>query len=104
MILKKKKDLNYRLRLFENELDLRALKFVSTCYLSSRSVDSKNKSRSVYFLNVAFSKHKKSKTRVVRRCISTNRSRGVLRKCGLSRILMKDLILSGNIGGYKKLS
>jgi len=43
-----------------------------------------------------------SKTEIVRRCIINNRSRGVLRAFGVSRILLKDYLSSGYIPGYVK--
>jgi ribosomal protein S14 len=43
-----------------------------------------------------------SKTRIVRRCIINNRSRGVVRAFGISRILLKDYLVSGYIPGYVK--
>lgn len=43
-----------------------------------------------------------SKTKVVNRCMVTNRSRGVLKKFKLNRILLKDMLKVGILPGYKK--
>ncbi|OXE37284.1 MAG: 30S ribosomal protein S14 [Phenylobacterium zucineum] len=43
-----------------------------------------------------------SKTRIVNRCILTNRSRGLYRKFNISRILMRKLLLFGVLSGYSK--
>jgi ribosomal protein S14 len=51
--------------------------------------------------------HKKKlrvKTRSVRRCVYTNRSRGVLRDFKISRSLLRELMGFGIIPGYKKAS
>lgn len=42
------------------------------------------------------------KTRIVRRCVYTNRSRGVLRNFKISRCLLRELMGFGVIPGYKK--
>lgn len=43
-----------------------------------------------------------SKTRLVRRCLISNRSRSVLRPFGLSRIVLREFIQFGLIPGYRK--
>ena len=44
-----------------------------------------------------------SKTRVLRRCVVSNRNRGNLRSFGgLSRIVLRNFIHSGILPGYKK--
>ena len=43
-------------------------------------------------------------TRKARRCILTGRSRGVYRKFGLSRIMLRDLALRGEVPGMVKSS
>ena len=44
-----------------------------------------------------------SKTKIVRRCIFTGRSRGSVRKLGgVSRVLLRDMLQLGIIPGYKK--
>ncbi len=43
-------------------------------------------------------------TRLTRRCRITGRSRAVYRKCGISRIAMRDLGLRGELPGLRKSS
>jgi len=43
-----------------------------------------------------------SKTRLLRRCIFSNRNRGVYRPYGLSRIILKNFAHFGILPGYKK--
>lgn len=45
-----------------------------------------------------------SLSRTVRRCYVTGRSRGNLRKFGLSRLVMRDLALNGLLPGVTKAS
>lgn len=46
----------------------------------------------------------KFSTRKVRRCQLTGRSRGVYRKFGVSRIVLRELALKGMIPGMRKAS
>jgi len=44
-----------------------------------------------------------SKTKIVRYCVLTGRSRGSIRKAGgISRVLLRDMLQLGIIPGYKK--
>jgi ribosomal protein S14 len=43
-----------------------------------------------------------SKTRLLRRCVFSNRSRAVLRPYGFSRIVLRNFIHFGILPGYKK--
>ena len=43
-------------------------------------------------------------TRLTRRCRVTGRSRGVYRKFGLSRIMLRDMALRGELPGVRKSS
>jgi ribosomal protein S14 len=55
----------------------------------------------LYFSKVNFSK-KMSKTKIVRRCTLTHRSRVNSRRFNISRILLRELLQIGIIPGYKK--
>ena len=46
----------------------------------------------------------KFSTRKVNRCQITGRSRGVYRKFGISRIVLRELALQGKIPGMRKAS
>lgn len=43
-----------------------------------------------------------SKTKINRRCVLTNRNRGVFRPYGISRFVFRDFIHFGLLPGYKK--
>lgn len=45
---------------------------------------------------------KNSKTKLLRRCVLSNRSRGVHRPYGFSRIVLRNFIHFGILPGYKK--
>lgn len=53
------------------------------------------------FLNLNKTRYKIT-TKMNRRCLLTNRSRGSLKMFRISRSILRDLILSGFIPGYKK--
>lgn len=66
-----------------------------------------NKSTTFYCKSVRFfikgSKIKKnSKTKITRRCLLNNRSRGVSRIFGLSRICLRELLQFGRVPGFSK--
>jgi ribosomal protein S14 len=94
----KLKDLKNRQNFFKKEKKNILIKFLLT--------NLKNK----YCLPVAgvfnnysfFSKFLGGRTKIVRRCIITNRSRGVSRKHGASRFILRNLMQFGIIPGFKK--
>lgn len=43
-----------------------------------------------------------SRTKIVRRCVLTNRNRGVLRPFGISRIYLREMMQFGLVPGYSK--
>lgn len=43
-----------------------------------------------------------SKTKIVRRCVFTNRGRAVLRPYSISRTFLRECLLFGVVPGYKK--
>jgi ribosomal protein S14 len=56
---------------------------------------------SLFFIK-NFPNDKRSKIRLVRRCVFTNRGRGVLRPFGISRIYLREMMKFGLIPGYAK--
>lgn len=52
----------------------------------------------------AMNKEPKFSTRKRNRCLITGRSRGVYRKFGVSRIVLRELALKGLIPGMRKAS
>jgi ribosomal protein S14 len=101
----KKKDLYFREKYNQTELDKIKLKFLITHLLQNKDVK-KKVSRKILsiFINRNINKlHKKySKTKIVRRCPMTGRGRGSLRHFGLSRIMLRDFLRFGVLPGYKK--
>ena len=53
-----------------------------------------------FFSKSAFKRN--SKTKLLRRCVLSNRSRGVYRPYGFSRIVLRNFIHFGILPGYKK--
>lgn len=62
------------------------------------------KNKHSIFLYTLIKKFKKfdNKTKINRRCILSNRNRGVLRPFNISRIAFKELVYFGLLPGYKK--
>lgn len=103
MIFLKKKDIKNRNLLLKKEIKNKSIKFVFNRFLGFRFRDNND----VNLSNSFFSKHARKisyKSRVVRRCILTNRGRGSQRMFLVSRICLRDLLLSGKYSGYKKAS
>lgn len=46
--------------------------------------------------------NRNSKVKIVRRCVLSNRGRGVLRPFGISRIYLREMMRFGLIPGYAK--
>lgn len=100
MLLKKKKDIHLRksflkvekLRLLKKYLKISILLQTPTFYKkTTRLIVSKK-----LLLN------KLSKTKIVRRCVLTNRGRSSLRPYNISRVILRELLQFGVIPGYSK--
>jgi len=96
MLFAKTKDVKIRNLFLKNERQNLSLKFVYTNFFNKNKKSLKLRS----FNNL---KQKNfSKTRIVRRCIINNRSRGSIRPFNISRIKLRELFQFGIIPGYKK--
>ena len=96
MLFKKVKDIKFRKQLKKRELLNTTLKFLFTYYFNKN----KNVSKCINFTNL---KQKNfSKTKIVRRCILTNRGRGSIRPFNVSRTKLRELFQFGIVPGYKK--
>ncbi len=96
MLAKKIKDIKFREQFKKYETLNTSLKFISTYYFNKNNTSNK----STEFSNL---KHKNfSKTKIVRRCILTNRSRGSIRPFNVSRSKLRELFQFGIVPGYKK--
>lgn len=96
MLFRKIKDSKIRKQFKKKEVLNTSLKFIYTNYFNKN----KNSSKIEQFINI---KQKNfSKTKVVRRCILTNRARGSIRPYNVSRVKLRELLQFGIIPGYKK--
>lgn len=98
MKLKKLKEIRNREKFYKKEIIRRKIKFLFINLLNKKV--NKN-SKYLYFL-LKLKKRRESKTKLVQRCIFTNRSRGSIRYFGISRILLREMLQFGIIPGYKK--
>lgn len=96
MLFRKIKDLKLRKKFQQNEIANTSVKFLFTNYFNKN----KNINRCQDFLNLKQKNY--SKTKIVRRCILTNRSRGSIRPFNVSRVKLRELFQFGIIPGYKK--
>lgn len=96
MLFRKVKDAKLRKQFRQKEVLTTSLKFIYTNYFNKN----KNSSKIEQFINLKQKNY--SKTRVVRRCILTNRARGSIRPFNVSRIKLRELLLFGIVPGYKK--
>jgi len=100
----KKKDIQNRksFYLFEKKKLIKKIVFINTLN-SFSSLFKKKRSVFLYLLKKKLKNFiNKSKTKINRRCIISNRSRSVVRQFNLSRINFKDLVYFGLIPGFKK--
>ena len=72
-------------------------------YIQALSKYNRFRDRSFFFFSKKSKKFQgSSKTGITRRCIINNRSRGVIRSFGISRIYLRELIQFGLVPGYTK--
>ena len=96
MLSKKIKDLIIRKEFKRKEALNTTLKFLATNYFNSNLTVPRCNTF------VMLKQRNFSKTKMVRRCILTNRSRGSIRHYNISRIKLRELLQFGIIPGYKK--
>jgi len=99
------KDKKNRISYFQIEKKNQIYKFILKNLLNKK----KNEEKDFYFnklLSLSFFKKfyqtKNSSVRVVKRCILTNRGRGVSKKFGASRFVLRNLMQFGLVPGYSK--
>lgn len=98
MLKLKIRDQKVRKKFYKNELINTTLKYVYVNYLN------KNKFKDSYKLRIFknFKQKNGHKTKIIRRCILNNRSRGSIRPFNISRMKLRELFQFGIIPGYKK--
>lgn len=104
MIFSKVKDLKIRKRYKKIEKIRNIKKFTITTLLSSwikHYVADKKRQRFLYSIS-RLSLKNLSKVKIVRRCILTNRGRGVIRPYHFSSSIFRNLNEFGLVPGYKK--
>lgn len=100
MLYLKNKDKKNRKNVESNEFKNLSIKFLNSLLSNNpKFLSFQSKNNFKLKIQQKFS----SKTRLVNRCVLTNRSRGVFRPFNVSRILLRKLILFGLIPGYSKL-
>ena len=98
MLSSKVKDLKERSAFCKSEKSRIIKKFVFFNILAKSNLIL----RGDYFKSTLYKFKKSSRVKVVRRCVLSNRSRGVLRPFGISRIYLREMMQFGLIPGYSK--
>ena len=99
MIFLKAKDLKNRQSYKKNELTKKIKKFVFINLLNNDKYQKKIKSKLLYLF---LKKEKRIKTKLMFRCILTNRGRGNYRSFNVSRLILRDMIHLGLVPGFVK--
>ena len=109
MLFLKIKDLNFRKKFKNNELKLKIFKYVKINLLTNLNwSQKKEKIKNILLIKTLiknFSSKKfalKSKVKIIKRCILTNKPRSIIKPFNLSRNAFHGLVHSGIIPGYKK--
>lgn len=98
-----KKDRKNRKKYFNKELNQKAISYSFRNFLNEKNQLKEVKEKFYMSLISSFSKFK-SKTKIVRRCVLTGRSRSSLRFTGISRIKMRELVRDQKIKNIVKQS
>ena len=103
MLSSKIKDLKIRYEYYKKELLRKKLKFLFINSLNKELflVNKKRHSSLIKFFSNKC-QGRISKTKIVRRCVLTNRPRVSIRKFGISRPVFRELLQNGLIPGYIK--
>jgi len=98
MLHLKVKDLKYRKKFLKYEKSFLIGKFIFLYFLKKSFIPLRFLSEKLVkkYLKGSF------RTKIVNRCILTNRGRGVFRPFGYSRLVLRNLFLFGIIPGSKK--
>ena len=105
MLSSKIKDIKIRKSFCKIEKLKKIRKFIFTNLLGQSFLNHSTIYRQNLLLSLLKVKNKiifKSKVRITNRCVINNRSRGVFRPFGISRVLMRNLMHFGVLPGYSK--
>lgn len=101
MLAAKYKDIKNRNSFFKEEIKKNILKFLFVNNLNQKNLNSNVRKKILYFY-LSKSNKRYSKTKLIRRCILTNRSKVSYRKFAISRVKLRELLKYNIIPGYKK--
>jgi ribosomal protein S14 len=101
MLSSKIKDIKFRCLFNKLEKQKIINKFIFTNLCNKKDVSVSEKINWVTLKGISNKKYI-SKVRITRRCVFNNRSRGVVRSFGISRIYLRELMQFGMIPGYTK--
>lgn len=95
------KDLRYKQKFFTQEINKKINKFLFVYLLNNNKIQEKTKTIiKQFFLHKT--KRQTLKTKLMRRCLISNRSRVNYQLLGLSRIKMRELIKEKQLPGFDK--
>lgn len=101
MLSSKYKDLKNRSSFYKEEMKKNILKFLFVNTLNQKNIDARFRQKYLYFYLTKLNQNY-SKTKLIRRCILTNRSKVSYRRFAISRIKLRELLKYQIIPGYKK--
>jgi ribosomal protein S14 len=102
MLFLKNKDLNSR-QIYNRVEKIRLIKkFILANLLSRINYKSSREKQFFFYLVSKYNLNSLSKTKITRRCVLTNRSRGTIRPYNISRLSFKHLTKIGFLSEYKK--
>jgi small subunit ribosomal protein S14 len=103
MLSSKIKDIKLRNAVSKKECAKIIYKFIFRQFLRNKELNSAQKASIFsFFLRRQKKIGRISKTQLVNRCVLTNRGRAVLRPYGISRVILRDMILFGLLPGFTK--
>ncbi len=101
MLSSKIKDLKLRKKVYNTEINKNISRFMFINILNNRNLSLDIKKKATNYLIKLLNKGE-SKTKIVRRCSLTTRSRVSYRKLGISRVKLREMLKAGVLPGYTK--
>ena len=101
MILSKNKDKALRQKLLKLEVDKKQLKVLFIKLMNDATLKNDQKKIILKYFNSKLQK-KSSKSKLMKRCLLTSKSRLMYKRFKVSRVKLKDMLDYGLIPGYNK--
>ncbi len=101
MLSSKIKDFKLRKKSYNAEINKNTSKFMFINILNNKNLSIAFKKKAFYYL-IKLMNNGNSKTKIVRRCALTTRSRVSHRKLGISRVKLREMLKAGVLPGYSK--